>query len=448
MIILINGYSIKNINGEDVLYLYMDYSSEFARIDKRNNTEIKKKIRDYINNNNIKFKGAMVALVVGGVMIGTVTLNRPNNNSDSLNTNKIVAIINQNMSENNTLTTDTNEINDIEIAEEPKDSNIVKSDNKSTKIDDVKKGNTNVNNITSVKEEKIENSSSNLNNNLEINNNLYSNEEKEEVIDNNIYIELYRKNGVVERIELEEYVIGVVGAEMPASFNMEALKAQAVVARTYAVNNINKNKRLTDNNSTQNYKSNNELKNMWGNSYNIYYEKIKNAVFSTKGMYLTYNGEVIDAVYHSTSNGYTEDSIYVWGNSKPYLKSVTSIYDNTNKNFLYSMFLTYETISSKLNNIVDMNTEFNVLEKNNSGRIVSIEINGVTYSGVSIRNLLGLRSTDFDIEKNETGINFITRGYGHGVGMSQYGANGMANNGSDFKNILFHYYTGVSINSL
>ena len=235
---------------------------------------------------------------------------------------------------------------------------------------------------------------------------------------------------------------------MPASFNMEALKAQSIVARTYAVNTINKNKRLTDNNSTQNYKSNDELRSMWGSNFNTYYEKVKNAVNSTKGMYLTYNGEIIDAVYHSTSNGYTEDSIYVWGNSKPYLKSVSSIYDNTNKNYLYTLYLSYEDISNKLKNSVDINTEFNILEKSSSGRVVNVEINGITYSGINIRSLLGLRSTDFNIEKTDTGINFITRGYGHGVGMSQYGANGMANHGSNYRDILLHYYTGVSISSL
>lgn len=437
VIFLINGYRIKKVNGEDILYLYMDFSSEFARIDKRNNTEIKKKIKNYIKNNKINFKGSMVALVVGGVLIGTITLNKPKYNNSTINSNKIVAII-----DDSNIVQDNSEIEKTkDIIEEVVQENVIKEENNNVVNENKNKNNVLYNVASTVNEKndnyKLEQSSANT-----------SYEQEENTVDNNIYVELYRKNGSVERIELENYIIGVVGAEMPASFNLEALKAQSIVARTYAVNTINKNKRLTDNNSTQNYKTNDELKSMWGNSYNTYYEKIKSAVNSTKGMYLTYNGEIIDAVYHSTSNGYTEDSVYVWGNSKPYLKSVSSDYDNTNKSFLYTMFLSYEDISNKLKNLININTEFNILERNNSGRIVSIEVNGVIYSGVNIRSLLGLRSTDFDIEKTDTGINFITRGYGHGVGMSQYGANGMAKHGSNYRDILLHYYTGVSINSL
>ena len=438
MIFLINGYSIKKVNGEDILYLYVDYSSEFAKIDKRNNTEIKKRIKSYIKNNKINFKGSMVALVVGGVLIGTITLNKPKYSNSIENSNKIVAIINENNMTKDNIDVEHNVVKELERNEEKENNNVVEE-----KVDvNFKKSNNNNNaNSTTNKINEINNETKK--NTIEV-----SYEQNENIVDNNIYIELYRKNGSVERIELESYIIGVVGAEMPASFNMEALKAQSIVARTYAVNTINKNKRLTDNNSTQNYKSDDELRSMWGSNFNTYYEKVKNAVNSTKGMYLTYNGEIIDAVYHSTSNGYTEDSIYVWGNSKPYLKSVSSIYDNTNKNYLYTLYLSYEDISNKLKNSVDINTEFNILEKSSSGRVVNVEINGITYSGINIRSLLGLRSTDFNIEKTDTGINFITRGYGHGVGMSQYGANGMANHGSNYIDILLHYYTGVSISSL
>lgn len=447
VIFLINGYNIKKINNEEVLYLYMDFDSEFAKIDKKNNKDIKNYIKDYIKKNNINFKGGIVALIVGGVMIGTVTLNKPKVNYNSIvDNNRIVAILNENNIENN-------------VEEQEEQPNLeVKETNEEVIIEESKiDGNNRTNSVTNINNEN--NSTKTINQNessSSINNQNNSNQVvtninesiQDEVIDNSTYVNLYRKNGSVIKIELEEYIIGVVGAEMPAAFNIEALKAQAVVARTYALNCIRSNKKLTDNNSTQNYKSNDELRSMWGSSFNTYYNKVSNAVNSTKGLYLTYNGSIIDAVYHSTSNGYTEDSIYVWGNSKPYLKSVESIYDSTNKSFLYTMFLSYEDISNKLNNYVDINTEFNILNRNSSGRVVDIEINGVTYSGVSFRNKLGLRSTDFDIEKGDDGVTFITRGYGHGVGMSQYGANGMANNGFSYRDILLHYYTGVSINSL
>ena len=438
VISLINGYIIKKIKNEEVLFLYVDFDSEFAVIDKRNNTNLKKLIKKYIKNNKINFKGSLVTLVVGGIMLGTITINKPKENIVNNNSSKIVAMIN-------------NANKDVDIIVDNNDNFIVDESTEKVEVNnDIKEEKPNtVNNTSKVEIKKELNSIEEKKTTIENNSNMEEKtNEEENIIDNNIYVNLYRKNGNVETIELEEYIIGVVGAEMPASFNIEALKAQAVVARTYAVNVIKSNRKLTDNNSTQNYKSNEELKNMWKSSYNTYYDKIKNAVYSTKGLYLTYNGSIIDAVYHSTSNGYTEDAVYVWGNSVPYLKSVESNYDNTNKSYLYTSFISYIDISNKLNNIVDINTEINIIERNSSGRIISIDINGITYSGVKLRSLLGLRSTDFDIEKTESGINFITRGYGHGVGMSQYGANGMANNGSSFKDILSHYYSGVSINSL
>ena len=121
---------------------------------------------------------------------------------------------------------------------------------------------------------------------------------------------------------------------MPASFNIEALKAQAIVARTYTMKLIESNRTITDTVTTQSYKDNDALKVMWQESYNTYYNKIKTAVNDTKGIYITYNGNIIDAVYHSTSNGFTEDSINVWGNEFPYLKTVSSPWDTSASSFL------------------------------------------------------------------------------------------------------------------
>ena len=235
---------------------------------------------------------------------------------------------------------------------------------------------------------------------------------------------------------------------MPASFSEQALMAQAIIARTYALKSLENNKTLTDNSTTQNYKDNSELRKVWGSSYDFYYSKIKNAVLNTKGIYLTYNGKIIDAVYHSTSNGYTEDAKNVWGNSFPYLVSVESPYDSTNKNFESQKFFTYEEISSKLKINITEETNFSILSYTSSSRVENIEIDGNIYTGLQIRNILGLRSTDFQIEKSDTGIIFITKGYGHGVGLSQYGANGMAKNGYSYDQILKHYYKGITINHL
>lgn len=431
---MINGYNIRKINGEEVLCLYLDLSSEFANLDSKKNKSLKKDIKKYIKKNKINFKGVKVALIIGGFLVGTVMLNNVNQSDNNFNNeNNIVAIMNEeheNIIDSNTLQEDENKEEDVVV----QDSDV----------------NVENNTISQINKEEIKNNNDNVvkesNNKVEV-----KKEEdivKEEVIDNNIYVNVRRNNGNIEKYELEEYIIGVVGAEMPASFNKEALKAQSVVARTYALKSIKNNKQLTSDNSTQNFKDNNELKKMWGSSYNTYYNKIKSAVLETKGLYLSYNNDYVDAVYHSTSNGNTEDAVYVWGNSVPYLKSVSSEYDNTNKNYNSIITLTYNEISNKLKNSIDSNTKFNIISRTSGNRVKEIEINGTTYSGVEFRKLLNLRSADFSIENNGANVVISTNGYGHGVGMSQYGANGMANNGSSYRDILLHYYTGVSIKNI
>lgn len=437
---MINGYNIRKINGEEVLCLYLDLSSEFANLDSKKNKSLKKDIKKYIKKNKINFKGVKVAYVIGGFLVGTVMLNNIKQPDDNFNNNNsIVAIMNEehkNIIDSNTLQEDEDKEEVVVV----QDSDV----NVDNKVNNVENNTTN-----QINKEEIKNKDNVVkenNNKVEV-----KKEEdivKEEVIDNNIYVNVRRNNGNIEKYELEEYIIGVVGAEMPASFNKEALKAQSVVARTYALKSIKNNKQLTSDNSTQNFKDNNELKKIWGSSYNTYYNKIKSAVLETKGLYLSYNNDYVDAVYHSTSNGNTEDAVYVWGNSVPYLKSVSSQYDNTNKNYNSTITLTYNEISNKLKNSIDSNIKFNIISRTSGNRVKEIEINGTTYSGVEFRKLLNLRSADFSIENNGANIVISTNGYGHGVGMSQYGANGMANNGSSYTDILLHYYTGVSIKNI
>ena len=420
MITLINGYEIRKVDKEEILYIYLDYDMEFASLNRKDKKNLKKDIKKYIKNNRIKFKGSLVAIVAGGLLMGTISLNsRLKGNIYTSNSNKIVAILNDELLtiNNDDLISDNIVIKDEETILDKDIINV-----------EVPKKNSNINNIE-LKEKTI---------NEEVN--LPS---KDEESKKDIFICINGNN-----IELEEYVIGVVAAEMPASFNVEALKAQAVLARTYALKSMQDGKKLESNNNTQNYKTNNELKNMWGISYETYYNKIKNAVYETKGLYVTYNNKIIDAVYHSTSNGYTEEAKNVWGNDIPYLKSIESIYDSTNKSFLKSTYYSFQEISDKLGLEINSETSFNIVSRTSSGRVLEVIIKDKSFSGVDFRNILGLRSTDFSIELEEDGVNIITRGYGHGVGMSQYGANGMANNGSNYKDIIYHYYSGVSIKSL
>ena len=235
---------------------------------------------------------------------------------------------------------------------------------------------------------------------------------------------------------------------MPAEFNSEALKAQAVAARTYALKKSLNNTTLTATTSDQVYKTNDQLKALWKDSFYLYYNKVKSAVVATEGVYMTYNGSYIDALYFSISNGKTEDASFVWGNNIPYLKPVDSSFDTNVSGFSKAKSISMSSISSKLGVNLNSISQINIISKTSSGRINKINICGKEFSGTKIRSLLGLRSTDFSITQSGNNIIFTTKGYGHGVGMSQYGANEMAKKGYTYQQILTHYYTGISINKL
>ena len=247
-------------------------------------------------------------------------------------------------------------------------------------------------------------------------------------------------------MDLEEYVVGVVACEMGASFDMEALKAMAVSARTFALYKIttNKNYKLSTTTKDQCYISVDKMKKKWKSNFEKNYNKIKKAVDETRNEYMTYNGKVIIAFYFSISNGYTENCENVFSQKLDYLKSVDSSWD---KDYLYktksvkmseSEFLSKLGISDKkINNIK--------ITRSSTGRINSIKINNKSFKGTKFRKLLSLRSTDVELEVNNGAVLIKTKGYGHGVGMSQYGALGMAKKGYKYEEILKHYYSGVEI---
>ncbi|MGM9849819.1 MAG: stage II sporulation protein D [Bacilli bacterium] len=446
---MINGYTIRKVNGQDVMYLFFDFNYEFSSFDFMAKREkIHDVVRNFIRDHNIIFKGATIALVAGGILFGSINLSTPSFSQVAMNNNvSIEEKVDDSKSDDivkiedvkeNSVVNDNVSVSDNEV--------VVNSDSPSIVIDNTKSDSV-VNNAGS--------NVSDVNNDVSVSEPVAStivsepvNEVSEVVVDNNIYVSVRRGDGRVVSLELEDYVTGVVGAEMPALFNSEALKAQAVIARTYALKANSMGRTLSDNESTQSYKDNGDLAGIWGSNYSSYYSKIKDAVNSTKGIYLTYNGNYIEAVYHSTSNGKTEDSSNVWGNSFPYLVSVDSVYDNSNPSFSISKSFSYSDISSKLGINVSSNTEFNILGYTSGGRVSSISVDGHEFSGVSFRSMLGLRSADFDIVKNDEVVVITTRGYGHGVGMSQYGANGMGKAGYSYSDILLHYYPGVSIEQL
>lgn len=467
---MIYDYEIRKEHGEETLYLYLDLDHEFAKLKR---TEKKRRlsemIGDFLKEKDIKFDGKKIAIISGGLLVATLMTKAPNiSKYDTTNynyQNTVVMLANETNSEfkdfQKSLVIDQKNQTDEkvnQVTESKKDTvsqDKTQSQNNKTQSNN---SNSNTNTSTSSTKKKPTTSSTNKNpatsqttppKNEPVDKPASSNQTNPNpqtpTVDTNTYVTIKRTNGSIIKLELEEYIVGVVGAEMPASFDTEALKAQAVIARTYAMKALERGTTLTDNSSTQNYKSDDQLRAMWGSSYNTYYQKIKNAVQATKGKYLTYNGALVDAVYHSTSNGKTEDAKYVWGNSLPYLVSVDSPYDSQNKSFLHETFISYADVSAKLGIIVTEATNIDIVSKTSGDRVEKVNFGDSSFTGVVVRNKLGLRSADFEIVPSSTGLTFKTKGYGHGVGLSQYGANGMAKSGYNYESILKHYYRGVAL---
>lgn len=270
-------------------------------------------------------------------------------------------------------------------------------------------------------------------------------------------VKVYRhQKQIVETVPLEEYVAGVVSAEMPADFQLEALKAQALTARTYIVKmklaqsskSVQGGADVTDTVQNQVYKNEAELKNIWGKDYQWRFEKVKKAVTQTKGQLLTYKGQPITAAFFSTSNGYTENSEDYWSNALPYLRSVKSEWDKESPKYLSEKTISVAEFESKLGvSLADTKDIGKIIKRTQGNRISEIEISGKRLTGKKIREVLGLKSSDFTWYRQGNQVVVSTKGYGHGVGMSQYGANGMALEGKNYKEIVSYYYQGVTISS-
>ena len=267
---------------------------------------------------------------------------------------------------------------------------------------------------------------------------------------NNIVRVYKEKENVIESVPLEEYVYRVVSSEMPATFNNEALKAQAVASRTYVMYQIKKNKEkdydVYDSENSQVYSEEDKLKERWQEKYKEYSNKIKKVVADTIGECIFYDNEIIDALFFSTSVGMTENSESVFSESLPYLRSVESKWDIESPSYASEKSFSKQEFCNILN-IDCSNLKIEVLSKTDTGKIDKIRINNNEYIGKELRNILGLKSSYFEIINNSN-IVIKTKGYGHNVGMSQYGANGMANAGYKYKDIIKHYYTGVEIKKI
>lgn len=276
---------------------------------------------------------------------------------------------------------------------------------------------------------------------------------------------LITSTGEIKQMHLDEYLKGVVASEMPASYEQEALKAQAVVARSYTLNKIENNlgKNISEHNGAdicdnvnhcQAWITKEDRLARWEEKdRQAYWDKICLAVDSTKGEIITYDGKVINAFFHSNSGGKTESPVEVWGGSIPYLQTVetsgedaytqySSKLEISKENFISKMKEKYSQFEIDFSNI---NEAIKVEKYTEGGRVKSVKIGNVSLSGVDVRKIFNLKSANFDVKIEENKIIFDVRGYGHGVGMSQTGANTLAKEGKSYQDIINHFYKDIKI---
>ena len=276
-----------------------------------------------------------------------------------------------------------------------------------------------------------------------------TNEIKFKYVTNNIIRVKNEKTNQITELPFEDYIKGVVAGEMPATFELEALKAQAVASRSYAMYQMTatKDKEYDVVNTTANqvYLTDDELKENWKEEYPEKINKIKTAIAETSGEYLTYQGQIVNAMFFSTSVGQTENSEEVFVSALPYLRSVDSKWDQQSPAYTDTYTFDLKEFYTKLNLPYNQTLTIEVTEKTSTGRTKKLKINGQELNGRDFASKLSLRSNYFTVVQNNDKVTITTKGFGHGVGMSQYGANGMAKEGYKYDQILKHYYQNTEI---
>ncbi|MCL1991025.1 MAG: stage II sporulation protein D [Defluviitaleaceae bacterium] len=248
-----------------------------------------------------------------------------------------------------------------------------------------------------------------------------------------------------ETMEFERYIIGVVAAEMPALFELDALRAQAIAARTYALRILAHEDYILDTVMHQVFLDDDQLKERWGSHFDLHFATIEEAVTSTKGIVLTYQGELITPMFFAMSSGVTENSEDVFAGARPYLRSVISTGYENHANFSVSESFTLEELSAAFEDAGITTDTIEILSHSEGGNVSEIAIGTHLYTGRDVREILGLRSAAFSITSFEGGVTFTTYGHGHGVGMSQHGANALAREGYTYEEILQHFYQNVTL---
>ncbi len=274
---------------------------------------------------------------------------------------------------------------------------------------------------------------------------------------------LHSDTGEVEEVPLDTYLCNVVSAEMPVDFELEALKAQAVVARTYTIYKIQNKKHdnagiCDDSSCCQAWLSKEERFARWDEEKReSNWAKIEQCVNETKGKIITYNGTPINAFFHSNSGGTTELPVNVWGGGTnlPYLQVIETAgeegYSQYQSEAIFTQDELIEKLKSKYEDItIDFNNndDLKILDYTDSGRVKTVKFGNHELSGTETRSLFDLRSTNFEIIKEDGNVKFSVKGYGHGVGMSQTGANSLAKEGKNYEDIIKHFYVGVEISDV
>jgi len=271
-------------------------------------------------------------------------------------------------------------------------------------------------------------------------------EEVDESDEERFYITVYRTAiSEFQEIEFERYLIGVVAAEMPALFELDALRAQAIAARTYAMRILAHDDYISDTVMHQVFMDDDQLKERWGDAFDVHFGAIEEAVMSTQGIILTYDGELITPMFFAMSSGATENSEDVFPSARPYLRSVESTGYEDHANFAVEEGFTIEDLRIAFGDDEITADNITILEMSVGGNVDQIQLGNEIFAGRDVREVLGLRSAAFSIETVEGGIIFTTYGNGHGVGMSQHGANVMAQNGYNYMEILQHFYQNVTL---
>ena len=273
---------------------------------------------------------------------------------------------------------------------------------------------------------------------------------------------LHKKTNEIEEVKIDDYLCNVVSAEMPVDYELEALKAQAIVARTYTIYKVQNKKHenadiCDDSTCCQAWVSKENRLERWEETKREEnWNKIQQCVNETKGKIITYNNQPINAFFHANSGGTTELPVNVWGGSGlPYLQVVQTVGEEGYTQYSSEVDLTQEELINKLKTkYEDIQIDFNndedvkIIEHTDSNRVKTVKFGNHELSGVETRTLLGLKSTNFEIKKENNQIKFLVKGYGHGVGMSQTGANTMAKQGNNCEEIIKHFYVGIEIKDI